>query len=336
MKTSLKLILAPLALGVAGQAHADHVAVVGPTSYSTISAGTGDSTASADIRNGVSAPGSNYIQGLGSTETQLITPSGSTASATVATASGSVPGRTSGGFAYSSLDTGILKSQLIQTPPTAYGYPGADSEAQIADTVFFTNTSGHAINLGLTFSFDGTAGVFEPNSVWGLGYLTMLSCSSCRNSAGEGINFLGTNTLANIAIYSEFNETGVYNVYDQYGGQHLNPLDFYELDNANGISSFITTTLVIPVGETSLGLDARLYLHARSAGSADFSHTASLGFGALEQGLSFSSASGVFLQGLGQTAPVPEPTTWLMALAGFFMIGRLMRRRAVVNATAVA
>lgn len=58
--------------------------------------------------------------------------------------------------------------------------------------------------------------------------------------------------------------------------------------------------------------------------TVDFSHTAALGL-VLPQGVTYGSASGVFLQ--GPVGGVPEPATWAMLITGFGLIGATMRRR---------
>ncbi|MEP6785204.1 MAG: PEPxxWA-CTERM sorting domain-containing protein [Sphingomonadales bacterium] len=331
MKQITRTISTALALCVGTPVLAAHAIVFDPLTYTYAVAGTGDSAASADIRNGFANPGSNYAQGMATTQTHVLTPNGTTASADVTTTSLAVPGRTSSAATYSSLDTGIMRANIVQTTPTAFGYPGADTLTQLSDTFFFTNTSGHSINLDVTFAFDGTAQVFEPNTLNGLAYLILGGCGGCSNSLGESVRFAGTGTNASIAAYSLFNEGGVYSVYDQYGGQSLNPLDFSVLTNTNGIGSIIRTTLVIPTGETSLGFKTSLSLSARSAASADFGHTAQFGIGALADGLSFTSASGVLLQGVPATGAVPEPASWAMMIVGFGAIGASMRRRQSVR-----
>jgi hypothetical protein len=329
MRFSIKMIAAPLALAAAQQAQAAHVVLFGPNSEAYVVSGTGDSNASAYIVNGNAPPLSNTAGAGATSTTASLAPNGTTASANTTTTSAAVPGRTSNGFSYSSLDTGILRSQLFQTPPTAFGFPGGDSQARIADTVFFTNTSGQAVNLDLIFSFDGTAFTFSPNSATGTGLLTLGGgCGGCGNNLNQYISYLGSGSTVGTAINAVFNENGVYNVYDQFSGQALNPLDFSVLNNMNGISSTIRATIVIPTGDTSLGFNAGLFLRARDGASMDFGNTARFGFGALPSGLSYTSASGVFLKGLpGSAGAVPEPATWAMMLVGFGLVGFAMRGR---------
>lgn len=325
--SALKIATLTIASLCATQAFAAHTVVFGPEAYTFAVAGTGDAAAGADIRNGVSNPASNYAQGVATTEARSLTANGYTASTAVTTASLGAPGRTSAASTYTSLETGIMRSRIFQTIPTAFGYPGADTQTQFQDTFFFTNTSGNAVNLSLTFAFDGTAQVFDANSLNGLAYLILSGCGACSNAQSQSVTFAGTGNQASIAAYSLFNEGGVYSVYDQYSGQALNPLDFSVLTNTNGIGSIIRTTISVPTGLTSLGFKTYLNMSARSAASADFGNTARFSVGPLATGLSFTSASGVFLQGLTQPGAVPESSTWAMMLAGFGLVGAAIRRR---------
>ena len=269
---------------------------------------------------------------MATTETHSLTPSGSTLTAEVTTTSQSVPGRTSSAGTYSSLNTGIMRARIIQTIPTAFGFPGADTQTQFQDTFFFTNSSGHAVNLDLTFGFDGNAQVFSPNSLNGLAYLVLGGCGGCGNTLGEGVKFAGTGVAASVAAYSLFNEAGVYSVYDQYSGQALDKLGFSVQTNTNGIGSIIRTTIVVPTGETSLGFKTYLNLSARGAASADFGHTAQFSVGPLADGLSYTTASGIFLT----ASPVPEPAAWAMMLCGFALVSGAVRHRVGTRVAALA
>ena len=335
MKQFLKTALLSSTLAVAAPALAGHSAVNSPDAYTYAVAGTGDAAAGADIRNGFSNPASNYAQGMATTQTNSLTPNGTTLSTSVTTASLQAPGRTSSASTYTSLDTGIMRSQIIQTVPTAFGSPGADTFTQFQDTVFFTNTTGQAINLALNYAFDGTASGPAAGTLSGLSYLVLGGCSLCVNATSEPIRILGTGNAANVAAYAVFDKNGVTNAYDQYSGQQLTSLGFSVLNNTQGISSIMQTTIVIPIGETSLGIRAGLILSARGAESADFGHTSQFSFGPLATGLSFTSASGVFLKGLTTTpgtGAVPEPATWAMMVFGFGFAGNVLRRRAKVRA----
>ena len=70
-----------------------------------------------------------------------------------------------------------------------------------------------------------------------------------------------------------------------------------------------------------------LLLDCRAGGAVcDFGNTSSFRFGALPEGLSFTSQSGVLLSGLAQPG-VPEPQSWALLISGFVLAGSAMRSR---------
>jgi hypothetical protein len=80
---------------------------------------------------------------------------------------------------------------------------------------------------------------------------------------------------------------------------------------------------------TTLGFDMDSQVScANEYGSAncDYGHTQIFGFGTLPTGVTYSSASGVFLKGDPIVAAVPEPASWSMLITGFGLIGGTLRR----------
>jgi hypothetical protein len=59
----------------------------------------------------------------------------------------------------------------------------------------------------------------------------------------------------------------------------------------------------------------------------DYGSTAKFRFIDLPSNVTFTSASGVFLTGLGSPGAVPEPASWALMIAGFGLTGAAMRRR---------
>ena len=76
LRTTVSVSAISVAVAAAGPAFAAHTVVQGSEVYTFAAAGTGDAAASADIRNGVLNPASNYAQGMATTQTQSLTPNG--------------------------------------------------------------------------------------------------------------------------------------------------------------------------------------------------------------------------------------------------------------------
>lgn len=93
----------------------------------------------------------------------------------------------------------------------------------------------------------------------------------------------------------------------------------------NGDGGLIEGTLLLPAGIASLEIDAFLYLDCRNQVICDYDNSATFRLGALPNGLSWTSESGVFLSAV---SPVPEPTSLAMLGLGMVsMLGIAVRRR---------
>lgn len=66
------------------------------------------------------------------------------------------------------------------------------------------------------------------------------------------------------------------------------------------------------------------------AARCDFGHTQKFDFGSLPTGVSYSSASGVFLT---TSAAVPEPSSWALMLGGIGLVGGTLRARRRIAAS---
>ena len=232
-----------------------------------------------------------------------------------------------------SLATGQLKASIATTGPENYGTPGGDVTAQFADTLYFHNGTADALALSLTYSFEGAFASLTPTaSSSGSASLWLAGCGSCGNivfaADGRGIGDY---------IQAAFDDAnGVYAINSGNGGVPIfgDANHWHTEALGSGVGALMSTTLLIPTGDSTMGLQALFNLSCRSADQCDFGHTATFGFGALPTGLTFTSESGTFLSAVsgpidpgGGVGGVPEPATWAMMILGFGLIGTTARAR---------
>jgi hypothetical protein len=321
---------AVLMIGAAGAACADPVVVYGPQSTARVSAhahqGPHVHGASIGITNGVVEPFYTNVNPADGGTAEAGTNGGGIYGVH---ASSYIPGG-NGDLAFSSsaygsadLTTGQLKGTVDNTYANNFGSPLGFVSDYIFDTVYFNNTSGSAIQLAVSYSVDGSI-LLGPGvtNQGGSAALFLAGCGGCGNAFGQGVTFDNGAGLYNNRM--SFNEGGVYS-YDS------SPQWTF---TANGVVGTLSTILSIPVGMTTMGIGADLQLDCRAGTDCLFGHTASLGFGPLASGLSYTSASGAFLTGLAgpPTGAVPEPAAWALMIAGFGGVGAMLRRRRLAAA----
>ena len=238
-------------------------------------------------------------------------------------------------YAAADLANGTLKATTASTGPDNFGSPLGSATARLDETIFFKNSSGHALTVSFTYSFDGV--MVNPDAAGGAnpgGSVALaLSCgggsTACDNGSGDRITFANGPTRSPEDIWQYFwSTTSSCFGENIYCGQGAAPYFESGLNhpNADGIvDGFISTSFLIPTGETAIGIRGTLNLDCRGASSCDFGHTGLFRFGDLPSGLTFSSASGVFLSDTGP-AGVPEPAAWAMMVGGFGLLGATMRR----------
>ena len=306
---AVKFAIAALAVTLPAQALAAHVVRYDPIS----SAWAATLDGSISSVNGVATPGSGATSHSadGWTNSASTTSGGNTASDSA------------------SLTDGSLHGYAASTVSHV-----AEAESFFRDTIYFTNTSGAAVDFTVRFTLDGTVtGASQGFDPFAGGYsiFTLANCSACANNLGQQITYANADhRTADTAAYMLFSTNGIYHFAEYTGiSGPPNPADVAHGETFdNGfMTGFYQTTLSIPTGETTLGIGALLHLDCRSGSTCDFGHTGAIDFGALPTGLTWTSESGTFLSAQAPNGGVPEPATWAMMILGFGLIGTAARAR---------
>jgi hypothetical protein len=314
---------------IATPAMAAHAIIYTPTVQASTASNTPQGASGSNIVNGVvvsstSSPGGG---------------TGTSGNATQVTSSTFQNGATNNGtplhnstFASANLATGELKGVTASSGPDFFGFPTGSTSARLQDTLYFTNATASALLATLTFSFDGImSNPFPANANPGgnLGFDVSCAFFNCYNESGIPIQFAtGPTRVADGGMNHYFAFRGSYFGENIFGGQATAPYFETHLNTpgaGGAVDGYIRTSILIPTGQTSLGLRAFLNLNCTAASSCDFGNTGKFSFGPLPTGLSYSSASGTFLTGVA--GAIPEPATWAMMIMGFGLIGGALRQR---------
>ena len=223
-------------------------------------------------------------------------------------------------YASANLGTGILGVYTLGPDCSIPNFGGCDSGgytvAEMQDALTFNNTTGAAVNIGVTWRFDGTAGATGMYASESLDNLFCLgvgqACAGLPNSlfhppinAGQSFTFSYTSNSTGTSQNHALPTTSSW-VSTSY------------TPGANGMSGTFNGFYTIPKGVSTDTLNAYFEAYCLLS-NCDFSHTAALSISNLPAGVSFTSSSGVLLT----VSPVPEPATWLllcMAAAATLML----------------
>lgn len=218
--------------------------------------------------------------------------------------------------AIADLSTGEMKLATDGTPGR-YDVDTLNANTQAAgiltDTLYFAGFGSAPMEVSVRFRVEGT---FDASSaaqvnfqlLSGAGDATLKGSYNCVGHHGGGTTCTGAGSTADP---------------DQF---HYNP--FTDVRNSANASWDIIGPDVFVATIPILASDPWLYINqSLSIGGlfADFSNTSTIEL-ILPEGVTFTSASGVFLSDAPVSA-IPESATWAMMIAGFGLVGGAMRRR---------
>jgi hypothetical protein len=220
-------------------------------------------------------------------------PTGLTAISLTAAVTGTSSGS---GTASADLSTGILRASAKSDTYHSRG----QAAAELFDDVTFSVLGGGSNQIAVVAHLDGTIGSFANfSSISGLSYNL--------NFGQSYFHFVSQGTQAGFTV-----STGP-----------VTDWDSYSLTNVTATGFDFTGLVTVSNGQT-LSVAHRLNLACQEGVDCDFSRTGTIAL-QLPSGVSFTSASGVFLTSTGGGA-VPEPASWAMLVAGFGLVGNAMRR----------
>ncbi len=261
----------------------------------------------------------------------------------------SAAGGGSSTLASASLERGELKAAAVVDKPIGNAFVGASgiAHARFRENVWFTNTSAGYLPVALAMGVDGrNIGEFARAEMFSFIGLSALGCNIAALCITADPDWIGQPYLGySVELYGVIDQkaaagnklnfrSGPFGPYNNdipwwtfsYGAGHDPDAGLYDYGKS--------ITLYVPPGETTLALDAwfRLTVCSAAGGPAacDFGQTSAIRFGALPDGLSFGSSSGVFLS---EVTPIPEPGTWALWLAGLGAVGWVARRRRLSRAS---
>lgn len=313
------------------------ILIAGPLMASSISYVTTDSSIfSGGVANNYDSvsglyqhPGSCYAQGSTQTvpcATLTSTPATNTlgltsSSVTISNGQGYDPQNGITGYAdassYADLSTGKVGAYaagFLCSPTTPLCSDEGAAFGQIQDALTFTNTTGAVQDIALSWTFDGTvtangssANRYDITSLFCFG--AGVTCAGNQNSDPHGPNSL--------SLFEFQDSDGTVTNTQPSAGWVSTEI----IPGSDGISETFEGVFAVPTGVSTDTLNAYLDVFCQME-TCDFSHTGQFSIGALPDGVSFTSSSGVLL-----TANTPEPASWLLCLAAIGAAALVRRRR---------
>ena len=301
-----------LALLAAASLSAQATTVVEASSSSTAQGGQQPATSFAHVRNGELVD-TNFAAPNGSSSAGPIGAGVTSAFADTTQIDGAM---LANAFAAADLATGALRNYA--EAGAAAGFSTALAYSTWTEGVTFHNTTDDLLTLQFFWETSGTVTDLNGTSI---GSQNIVSGIELRRTDSSAVSLQGLSP--GVLGGAQFN-------YGTFGGAGVSFFTFAPAGNNDAgawttssidpWSGLISATLLLPPGEASIDIIASLSLDCRTGAICDYQNTSTFRFGALPDGLTWTSDSGVFLSAV----PIPA-TAWLLAgaLAGL----RVTRRR---------
>lgn len=206
------------------------------------------------------------------------------------------------------LSGGVLRSTTASFADVPFQQVGpvsarVETTAVMQDFVTFAVASSEGADVTVSAHLDGNYALSDPYYSNGSADMTVVF-------GGSFTYYAGLNAAGDITAYH---------------GAVLGDYSSYTFSNETP-TGFDFTGVLHVTDQERIRVAAGLYLDC-SFSSCGFGNTARIGLD-VPTGVSYTSDSGVFLAGANAVAPIPEPETWAMLLAGFAVLGGMARRRA--------
>jgi hypothetical protein len=216
--------------------------------------------------------------------------------------------------AYANLATGMVGVSAVGLPCSPATPLCSDEGAGLAemqDALKFTNTTATIQDITLAWTFDGS---ISANDAEASSTFLSLFCFGAGATCEGNPNSVPHNPNSLSLFEFQYADGTVTNTQPSEGW-----LSTSIIPGSNGTSETFEGTFAVPTGVSTDSLNAYLYASCLMA-TCDFSHTGDFSIGALPDGVSFTSTSGVLL-----TSQTPEPSSWLLcltAIATAILVGR--------------
>lgn len=230
----------------------------------------------------------------------------------------SFTGLSAGAQASANLATGKLGAG-VNSAASGQAYAYGDALARFSDRLTFVNAGTANVQLAIEWAVTGTIVSAQGGSETVRVNLTFGTPGISPRPLGLVGASAGQDTLQYIQGTGFGNPT----IRGQWSNDYTQANPVWTV-TGSGLNRTMKSTIVFLPGTTIVDWNASISVDCRGGSMCDFSHTAGLTFGALPEGLTYSSESGVFLS---EAQAVPEPGTWGLMLVGGMVAGWRARRK---------